>query len=719
MTVLENAFWNMSKRHERAAKSNLSERELHLVNYEEQPERFLAGQKKEKKQKRNNSLRSRRCCGEEAEEDVELSLEVEIDESLKDLLSSTNDYSDLLDVTIIQQADSKHETTVSLEANDISEIIEMINQHEANWRRTVNGGSNGRPKEHRFDCATGEEIRSVDVGGGSNYMRPSPESDSDEPSVVQDKTTVYTTPYTFNDVKKNLSCLNPDIHEEDKPGTPCLCQHCGMVGVLVESQKRPAIPHAPNPKFTPEPKSIQKKRLIDLRTKSKSETNMILLKELTNKIISLEHRLNQHEECTVRKDYFKYVIHKLLTQYTSKLNEMKLNNNTKTVTIATQYSKTTNRSRDKSATRHIHANPVKIVNSDETVFSELSHRSATRKSSKANMQEFRNKLSTLMEDRMRTPKRSRREPKTEKHNDVLKLPPNMDDIQVEHCKTVFMAKESKSPFRQQQQQNKAQPYPEGGNELEFLNKLRKEVDENISSQTIKQLCDLVYSKYQEKRPPPCNDAVFRRNIETQKRNADECTKVHRNKRTAVQKDPRCGDIPDKLLQKRDDHRNPSIPKDSVRRKDKLDVAYVNPAVKSWHEEQSSDDVFLNDRKPSKKANKHTIQEKIKYLKSLAKRKNVDETELWNNILNQAKKHIKSNEDTVSIQLPGSANNREMSELELTLSNLKEIVKKSRNLKKKCSCLSIELNYKTSSDNYIKKRTERKMKSTRVSSSGAK
>lgn len=56
---------------------------------------------------------------------------------------------------------------------------------------------------------------------------------------------------------------------------------------------------------------------------------------------------------------------------------------------------------------------------------------------------------------------------------------------------------------------------------------------------------------------------------------------------------------------------------------------------------------------------------------------MDESELWSNILNQARKHIRSNEDTVSIQLPSLPHGPDMSELELTLSKLKVIVKTSR------------------------------------------
>ncbi|XP_065156729.1 uncharacterized protein [Atheta coriaria] len=577
------------------------------------------------------------------EESAGLSLELEIDESIKNLLrqgsldkldKNSNKY---LDVTFIQQPTSPTpvQATVSLGMDEVSQLIDMVH------------AKNNKPTNKTDKLSTNPVSSEVLQNYSTDYTSDYSDGLYSKGIVPPKSQQIYTTPQTFNDIRSKLPCM---VHSQagnenyDKP-TPCLCQHCGMVGVLVESQKRPAIPHSPNPKFAntngaknaPQTHSSRvPKKVVDLRAKSKSETNLILLKELTAKITSLEDRLNEHEEKTVKKDYFKFVIHKLLTQYSNKINELRTTayySNKQNVNMATQYCRKSADKSDRSERSEKEPSrfyPVKVPNenrmnvksSSEEVSSERYYKRPTYKS--------------------KVPKRTTNTSFTRSDH------PKAGTHVSTNVKTMFMTND---------QNSNRLPQPQ----------------ENLSAHAIKNLCGIVYNKY-------C-DIAKQNEAGNRERVVPEKLKPAGPSTGQMSKAQPAG---------------PARNRKEAQSTKRMNVAYVSPALETWHDESEQECVAAkNIREHEQKREqqqlrnnsghafearnktKHSVEEKVKYLKYLAKRKNVDESELWSNILNQARKHIRSNEDTVSIQLPSLPHGPDMSELELTLSKLKVIVKTSR------------------------------------------
>lgn len=140
-------------------------------------------------------------------------------------------------------------------------------------------------------------------------------------STNQMEAQVYATPRDpLGDLRKKLKCTNP--HKNDKPEEPCICQNCGMVGVLLDSAKGPVLPaqtlsNTPwsSDRITrPPPRKFDEKR-AGKRHKSHPHDN--ILKQLHIRIKSLEERVTIQEESSVSREYFKSIINRLLSTYKS------------------------------------------------------------------------------------------------------------------------------------------------------------------------------------------------------------------------------------------------------------------------------------------------------------------------------------------------------------------------------------------------------------------
>lgn len=62
---------------------------------------------------------------------------------------------------------------------------------------------------------------------------------NDREAVILNTPQIYAAPKTFDKLKKILECQNPNRADDaDSKNNPCSCQHCELIGVLMDSQKK-------------------------------------------------------------------------------------------------------------------------------------------------------------------------------------------------------------------------------------------------------------------------------------------------------------------------------------------------------------------------------------------------------------------------------------------------------------------------------------------------
>lgn len=325
-----------------------------------------------------------------SKENIELSLEVEIADSLKRLLSKPqNCNSRLLDVTIIRPSKecdnlNRVETnTVAFGKDDIKDLLTIIERQDTDKEDTRVKKRKSRPvssanvkpkyefktsKRHdeqpgakRHICAQSAppnmnifknkygqsnlrnvEARLIEICNNQvSSIYAGPEQDTSNSSnethnyrrkrdtTIGDGSKahhVYAAAQTFDGLRKTLACQKKHHRTDEKPDTPCLCQHCGMIGLLIESQKGPVLTNANAPVWSTGPRKNEPKhtsptnskqgRYVDLRTKHKSnETD-----DVNSRLKHLEERVTNQEEHYVHKDYFKKIIGKLISFCQNKTN---------------------------------------------------------------------------------------------------------------------------------------------------------------------------------------------------------------------------------------------------------------------------------------------------------------------------------------------------------------------------------------------------------------
>ncbi|CAH0553432.1 unnamed protein product [Brassicogethes aeneus] len=120
---------------------------------------------------------------------------------------------------------------------------------------------------------------------------------------------IYTTAKSFN-LKNVFACKNKNSYE-NKNEDPCNCQNCAILNVIEDTQKKPMFAGPI------EASGFEERRHFRSR-KYPSEHAICNLQytQLTKKINELEERLAAHEERSVAKDYFKRIITKLVTHIT-------------------------------------------------------------------------------------------------------------------------------------------------------------------------------------------------------------------------------------------------------------------------------------------------------------------------------------------------------------------------------------------------------------------
>lgn len=168
--------------------------------------------------------------------------------------------------------------------------------------------------------------------------------DNDVPLTDDTTRQVYATIKTFSHLRRAFPCQHPNKNTSNKPDMPCLCEHCGVVGLLVESQKRPMVYNSDEEDVVESPDNNYDRNPASKDCKpSISSATPAIIKELNERVRLLEIRIQRHEAKAVSKDYFKKVINKIVSylqpRYDQVLHFDQVQNTPHKRNISTQCSK--------------------------------------------------------------------------------------------------------------------------------------------------------------------------------------------------------------------------------------------------------------------------------------------------------------------------------------------------------------------------------------------
>ncbi|KAJ3667141.1 hypothetical protein Zmor_002543 [Zophobas morio] len=130
-----------------------------------------------------------------------------------------------------------------------------------------------------------------------------------------------------HDLRSLILSKNRDnvLGKGDKVEGRCLCENCGIVGLLMECQKHPLLnelSESPSPSQHSSFFTRKKRTKVDVANvenwKPKADESAYI-KHLSNRVKLLEERLAAQEERVVPKDYFKKIITKMVTNFSPKI----------------------------------------------------------------------------------------------------------------------------------------------------------------------------------------------------------------------------------------------------------------------------------------------------------------------------------------------------------------------------------------------------------------
>ncbi|VEN45896.1 unnamed protein product [Callosobruchus maculatus] len=271
-------------------------------------------------------------------DDVGLCLEVEMDEEVKDIITSPEKCaSTLLDVTVIKPKEKTYTTQKrTMSGDEVRQFIAAMNvdpkqkQQHAEQSQYVDYSSGDgitnpctkdkQRRERKCEVSENKKVYYLDDPEFFEQIKYLLQRETEAPSEVQQ---VYTTPKAFYDLNKVFTCKNKYRLENDKPLSPCLCKNCAIVGIVADSQKRPFATEDmmdPRELINPcrrrekEDPSCRRKRCVNFE--DDHIACQLYFKQLSAKIRELEARLAIQEEKSVPKDYFRRIITKLVTHIT-------------------------------------------------------------------------------------------------------------------------------------------------------------------------------------------------------------------------------------------------------------------------------------------------------------------------------------------------------------------------------------------------------------------
>ncbi|XP_060526112.1 uncharacterized protein LOC132701876 [Cylas formicarius] len=243
--------------------------------------------------------------------DVELCLEVEIDDEVKELMESPEKCrSALLDVTVIKPVGLDRTTErQTLKSDDVKKLIDSLNLAGDDKRDLLREIFGGSPKT-KWSGARMDGGDTTAAAAAATTSRRLPKR----------REQVYTTARTVDAMRSIFACKNKSVHDYEtrKKDEPCLCKNCAVVGVLQDSQKRPFVTEPmPEPKSRASSRRPQRKKSVTFeRADGPHLECRFLFERLSTRIGDLERKVRAQEERTVPKDYFRKIITKLVNHLT-------------------------------------------------------------------------------------------------------------------------------------------------------------------------------------------------------------------------------------------------------------------------------------------------------------------------------------------------------------------------------------------------------------------
>ncbi|KAF7267260.1 hypothetical protein GWI33_019493 [Rhynchophorus ferrugineus] len=558
---------------------------------------------------------------------VELCLEVEMDDEVRDIIKSPDKcQSALLDVTVIKPKGLDKFTTEkqTLKTEEVRQLIASMNLTNDGKKELIKklfganedkhyGGIGRRKtclsrkgrcsakrssvKMEQGDVLSATDVQSVvcslhNQKGPSRYIRPHQQ--------------IYTTPKTYDNIRQMFACTNKDKDRTtEKPDQPCLCQNCAIVGILTDSQKKPfATEPIPETKPSQEKfrkparkKSVAFKHANDFPSTSNDHQQChAAIDILSARITNLEQRIAIQEEKAVPKDYFKKIITKLVNHLT------KLTHYT-TEDKSSVYSQ---RRKDNSMSY----NQYKPQDKQHRFFTGSALISNTFKSPAEKELEPKECAST-------EPPKSPSDGLWRWGGDVLTSGRDFKN------KVVMLLEET----------------------LQNLKKGWEKVDEQKKD-------DL--QSFEDKL-----SLNLARTTETKRKETKEKDKLQKGDYKKTQ------ETRERIQSKLRQTRGPSV-----------NVAYVNPEVTRWPEESSASfPVESTDGEVHREKMTENLKRTHKkhFLKILEKTNTSDRYRLWQSIYNRAIDNHQSKKDTVTVQIPDPKDRRKMIPIEFTIEDLEKIL----------------------------------------------
>lgn len=271
-----------------------------------------------------------------SDKDVELCLEVEMDDEVRQIITSPEKCaSTLLDVTVIKPKDldqlyCSHKATLS--GDEVRKLIASMELEKKDKRKLIDKILSSEDPQSSGDYVKKKYVKKVSCLPKTDRQRISSTDDTNSDPVYSCKQKlsrkyeeraqqIFTTPKTYNDIKSIFTCKNKNKYDQDeKPDRPCLCRNCAIIGVLTDSQKKPFVtenlydPRDLLSNTRKEMRDINRKKCVNFKDDADDHIECELyFRHLSAKIRRLEERLGLQEEKSVAKDYFKRIITKLVT----------------------------------------------------------------------------------------------------------------------------------------------------------------------------------------------------------------------------------------------------------------------------------------------------------------------------------------------------------------------------------------------------------------------
>lgn len=170
----------------------------------------------------------------------------------------------------------------------------------------------------------------VDESASEEYMMSRHNNRSLASSLGNRNHSVYHVETAHQNIKNLKSILLCQKHQkglgkEDQIEGKCLCENCGIIGLLSECNKHPLLAdfsESPSPsshKQFPSPKKKTRFNIDNInKMRAKSGNDEAYITHLSNRIKLLEERLAIQEEKVVPKDYFKKMLSKMVTNLAPK-----------------------------------------------------------------------------------------------------------------------------------------------------------------------------------------------------------------------------------------------------------------------------------------------------------------------------------------------------------------------------------------------------------------